>query len=120
MIKLGGREFAPYTKQELVRIKERVGAAIEYSIRSGIGSNDAHPMLPRLLATLETPAGWFLPDSKEKEILLLLHSITDLSIHDGPLDVWYNHQPEPFTATEYKAGSFTRELLELIEKHLTR
>jgi hypothetical protein len=63
-----------------------------------------------------------MDDSKlicnEESIIKLLHSINRLSVADGHLEVWIND--EVSTISEFISGSFTRELLELIEDHMLK
>lgn len=59
------------------------------------------------------------PYSKE-EILKILHSITDLSTKDGELDVWQEGDNHFSSINSFAPGSFTRELLELIQLHMAK
>lgn len=54
-----------------------------------------------------------------KEIIEILNSIEKLSVEDGELDTWFKDSTTgPEAITGFIPGSFTRELLELIEKHM--
>jgi len=56
---------------------------------------------------------------KIANIMRILRSIEKIELADEGLEVQYNDTPnEVFTIPEYNKGSFTRELLELIEKQL--
>jgi hypothetical protein len=52
------------------------------------------------------------------EVLSILHSFKELSIKDGELDVKLADDTCWSVSTSFVPGSFTRELVELIEKHL--
>lgn len=55
-----------------------------------------------------------------EDILLTLHSITNVEIVDGVLEVRFaDYGDEVFTAVEFRSDSFTRELFQLIERHLS-
>lgn len=54
---------------------------------------------------------------KSEKIIEILHSISKVKV-DGDLEVWFNQDEDPEAITSFIPGSFTRELLELIEKHL--
>lgn len=51
--------------------------------------------------------------------LELLHSIKRFSVADGFLEAWFEDDECSSSITEFIPGSFTRELLELIEDHIT-
>jgi hypothetical protein len=53
-----------------------------------------------------------------EEIVAILHSVTKLSVKDEELDVWQDGDTYPAGIRSFIPGSFTRELLELIEEHL--
>lgn len=53
-----------------------------------------------------------------EQIIEILHSITKVSVKDKELDVWFNNDPNMSGLRGYIPGSFTRELLELIEWHM--
>jgi len=53
-----------------------------------------------------------------EEIIQILHSISKLSTSDGELDTWFTDSQYPMVPREFVPGSFTRELLDLIEDHL--
>jgi hypothetical protein len=55
-----------------------------------------------------------------KEILDIVKDIYTIEVDaDGLVDIYWKSNPrEPFTASEFLSGSFTRELIELFEKHL--
>lgn len=56
--------------------------------------------------------------SKE-EILFIIRSIKDIAIdEEGCLDTWVELDEYPSSIQSYIPGSFTYELLELIEKHM--
>ncbi len=55
---------------------------------------------------------------KPEDIVKILHSITELSIANGELDVWFDKNPNPSSPSSFVPESFTRDLLELIELHL--
>jgi hypothetical protein len=55
-----------------------------------------------------------------EEIIVILHSINGLSMDEShELDVLFDDEPIPCVSREFIPGSFTRELVELIEKHMT-
>lgn len=55
-----------------------------------------------------------------EEIIKILHSITKVEIDDcNNLDTWFDNDVVPSGINGFIPGSFTRELLELIEKHIT-
>jgi hypothetical protein len=53
-----------------------------------------------------------------EEVIEILHSIKKLSVKYGELDTWINDDKYSSRIQGYMPGSFTRELLELIQKHL--
>lgn len=57
------------------------------------------------------------PYSKE-EVLKILHSITDLSVKDRELDVCFDNSTELCGISEFNYGSFTHQLLCLIEEYM--
>jgi hypothetical protein len=56
-------------------------------------------------------------DARKTIILDILHSIKDFNVEDDQFDVVFN-EGEVLGTQEFVPGSFTRELLELIERHL--
>jgi len=54
-----------------------------------------------------------------EEIVKILHSITKVELGESELDVWFDSDNFPCVSRSFVPGSFTRELLELIEKHMT-
>jgi len=54
----------------------------------------------------------------EREMLNQLSSIKNIEHNGYELEVKFDGSDETFTATEFVDGSFTRELIQLIEKHL--
>lgn len=63
---------------------------------------------------MNDPTYKYTPES----ILEALHSIKRISIEEGELDTWIGDDASASSVREYMQGSFTRDLLELIEKHL--
>lgn len=59
-------------------------------------------------------------ENKTKELIKLLHSISRLSVQSGELEIWFEGDANPYSIREFENGSLTRELLELIERHLLR
>jgi hypothetical protein len=55
-----------------------------------------------------------------KELLSIIKDISSIEVDaDGLVDLYWKSNPrEPFCASEFVSGSFTRELIELIEKHV--
>ncbi|CAB4196682.1 hypothetical protein UFOVP1290_202 [uncultured Caudovirales phage] len=53
----------------------------------------------------------------EREMLNQLSSIKSFEHNGCELEVKFDGSDETFTATEFVAGSFTRELIQLMEKH---
>ncbi len=54
-------------------------------------------------------------------IVNILHSISKLKIDEfGELEAWFDDSQYPEVSTGFIPGSFTRELLELIERHLAK
>jgi len=53
-----------------------------------------------------------------EEIVRILNSIERVSVEDGELDIWFKDSNSPEGIRGFIPGSFTRELLELIEDHL--
>lgn len=53
-----------------------------------------------------------------EDIVDILHSVSRLSIEDGELDAFFDDSQEPMGIREFIPSSFTRQLLELIERHL--
>lgn len=53
-------------------------------------------------------------------IIQVLHSITEVKLNsDGEVDAWFDGEADASGKREFEYGSFTRELLELIEEHLS-
>jgi hypothetical protein len=54
-----------------------------------------------------------------KELLTIIKDIHSIEVDaDGLIDIYWKSNPkEPFCASEFVSGSFTRELIELLEKH---
>jgi hypothetical protein len=51
-------------------------------------------------------------------IVKILHSITKLHIDEfGELEVWFDGEKNPSVSTAFSPGTFTRQLIELIEDH---
>ena len=53
-----------------------------------------------------------------EDIVKILHSINNLSVNDGELDIWFEIDEYPSSIHSFAPNSFTRLLLELIEDHL--
>jgi hypothetical protein len=54
-----------------------------------------------------------------REILNTMRNIETIEIADGEIAwTWKNVHNEDFVKTEYMRGSFIRDLMELIEKHM--
>lgn len=53
-----------------------------------------------------------------EKIVEILHSIKKFSIEDGELDTWFEDSQYPEGIRGFMPNSFTRDLLELIERHL--
>jgi hypothetical protein len=53
-----------------------------------------------------------------EKIVEILHSVKKFSVKDGELDTWFQDSQYPEGIRGFIPGSFTRELLELIERHL--
>lgn len=56
--------------------------------------------------------------SQESLIINLLHAFTRFEIVGGELDAYFDGDDVPTSHREYVPGSFTKELLLLIEKHM--
>ena len=55
-----------------------------------------------------------------EKVIEILRSITKLEIdHEGVLDVWFEGGESAESINSFIPGSFTRELLVLIEQHLS-
>jgi hypothetical protein len=55
-----------------------------------------------------------------EEIVKILHSITRVEVDTcNNLDTWFEDGVVPSGINSFRQGSFTKELLELIEKHMT-
>lgn len=50
--------------------------------------------------------------------LELLHSIKRISVEDGYLEAWFDDEEYGSSITSFIPGSFTREVLELLEDHI--
>jgi hypothetical protein len=55
-----------------------------------------------------------------EDIVKILHSITKVEIDQGELDTYFEDDKNPSGIRGFIPGSFTRELLELIEEHLLK
>ena len=53
-----------------------------------------------------------------EKIVEILHSIKNFSIEDGELDTWFEDSQYFEGIRGFIPNSFTRDLLELIERHL--
>ncbi len=53
-----------------------------------------------------------------EDIVKILHSIKKFSVEDGELDTWFEDSEYAEGVRGFIPGSFTRELLELVERHL--
>lgn len=61
------------------------------------------------------------PDSYSvQDILSIMKSIKKVSLEDSGLETYFVDDPYPNSISSFIPGSFTRELLELIEKHLDK
>jgi hypothetical protein len=56
--------------------------------------------------------------NKAEHLLTILRSISNFSVKDKELDVWFDDGTNVSSIREFVSGSFTRELLQLIEDHL--
>jgi hypothetical protein len=66
-------------------------------------------------------AGLYPPTERQspEAIVGILHSITKLKLDKvGDLDVWFDNGEHPEGIRSFVPGSFTKELLELIEEYL--
>lgn len=54
-----------------------------------------------------------------REIRKALLLITRVELIDGELATWFDENAHPNAISDFDEGSFNRELLELIEKHMT-
>lgn len=56
-----------------------------------------------------------------KQIIYCMSLIKNIKLdNDGCLEAWINNDSYSSSINSYEPGSFTRELLELIEKHLEK
>jgi hypothetical protein len=55
-----------------------------------------------------------------EEIITILHSIRCVKIDCNELEAYFEESTIPETIPSFIPGSFTRELLELIDKHIIR
>lgn len=53
-------------------------------------------------------------------IVELLHSFEKFEFADGQLTFWVKDDPIEYAITGYQPGSFTRDLLELIQDYLSK
>ena len=60
--------------------------------------------------------------NKLREIEEFLKSIQNIKVSSlGQVDIYFEFEgQQPFSATEYKRGSFVREFIELVERHVSK